>query len=77
VKPKKRRNPKRGGKPWMKEAVKRPGAFRADVRRLYGDAGFNNDGTIKSSVVKYLAKRGSPMVKKRAVLARTFSRYRR
>lgn len=75
TKPKKRKNPR--GDRWMKGAVKRPGAFRADVQRLYGRAGFNQDGTIKAGVRDYLAKHGSPIVKKRAVLARTFARSRR
>lgn len=46
-----------GGKYWLKQAIKKKGALRDSVQRIYGQAGFTERGTIKESVLHELAKK--------------------
>lgn len=42
---------------WIQDAVKRPGRLRAYVRRVYGQAGFTQRGTIRMEILRELARR--------------------
>jgi len=42
---------------WIKEAIKKPGALRAYIKRRYGKRGFTERGTIKLKILRRLAKR--------------------
>lgn len=48
------------------------GLFTEYIRNKYGSKGFNKDGTIKMSIVYRETKSKNILVKKRAVLAKTF-----
>lgn len=61
---------------WIKEAVERPGSYRASVKRRYGKGGFTRRGTIKSSVIAADARKPGK-IGKRARLARTLRKVRR
>lgn len=61
---------------WIQRAIKRKGALRRTVRRIYGPKGFTARGTIKVSVLKELAKRKG-VTGRRARLALTLRKLRR
>ena len=42
---------------WIQDAITRPGRLRAYVRRMYGQAGFTQRGTIRVEVLRELARR--------------------
>lgn len=42
---------------WIQDVIKRPGRLRAYVRRVYGEDGFTQRGTIRVEVLRELAKR--------------------
>jgi len=54
---------------WIKKAIAKPGALRRTVMQKYGKAGFTERGTIKTEVLKEMAKDG--LMGKRARLALT------
>jgi len=51
------RRRRRGRRPrlWIQEAIEKPGALRATVKRKYGRKGFTKRGTIKVKVLQKLA----------------------
>jgi len=57
-------------KRWIQKAIKKPGALRAYVRRVYGDKGFTKDGKIRMDILRALAKRRD-RIGRRARLALT------
>ena len=57
-------------KRWIQKAIKKPGALRAYVRRVYGDRGFTRDGKIRMDILRALAKRRD-RIGRRARLALT------
>lgn len=61
---------------WEQTAVKHPGATREYIKKAYGSAGFNADGTIKMGVLEEAIRRakasGNTRLEKRLVLARTY-----
>jgi len=57
-------------KNWIQKAIKNPGALRAYVKRRYGEAGFTDEGNIKASILRELAKRDDT-IGRRARLAIT------
>jgi len=42
---------------WIQNAITRPGRLRAYVRRVYGQAGFTQRGTIRMEILRELARR--------------------
>jgi len=60
---------------WIQQAVKRPGRLRAYVRRVYGQAVFTEEGTIRLEVLRDLAKRKDE-IGRAARLALTLRRFR-
>jgi len=70
------RRRRRGGGFWIQEALQRPGALRAYVRRRYGKRGFTPKGTIRVALLKRLAKKKGKLGR-RARLALTLRRLRR
>lgn len=42
---------------WIQDAITRPGRLRAYVRRVYGQAGFTQRGTIRMEILRELARR--------------------
>jgi hypothetical protein len=64
-------------KRWIQEAIKRPGSLRAYVQRVFGDAGFDQLGRIKVSVLKYLSKHApTDVIRRRSRLALTLRKLR-
>lgn len=61
---------------WIQEAIKRPGALRAYVKRRYGKKGFTERGTIKVSVLRDLANEPGT-IGRRARLALTLRKLRK
>ena len=61
---------------WIQKAIRKPGALRRTVKRLYGPKGFTSRGTIKVSVLRELAKKGG-VTGRRARLALTLRKLRR
>ena len=61
---------------WIQRAVKKPGALREYVKRKYGKKGFTERGTIKTEVLRKLAKEKGT-TGKRARLALTLRRLRK
>jgi len=55
---------------WIREAIEKPGSYRASVRRRYGKAGFTSKGTIKQEIIASDAKKKGRLGKQ-ARLART------
>jgi len=67
---------RRRGEFWIQEAVQRPGALRAYVRRRCGKRGFTPKGTIRVAVLRRLARKKGKLGR-RARLALTLRRLRR
>jgi len=61
---------------WIQEAIRKPGALRAYVKRKYGKKGFTSKGTIKVSILRDLANEPGK-IGRRARLALTLRRLRR
>jgi hypothetical protein len=61
----------RRSKYWIQEAIQKPGALRAYVKRIYGEKGFTSRGTIKREVLLELKKHPNPTIRRRANLALT------
>jgi len=61
---------------WIKQAIKKPGALKAYIKRRYGKRGFTKKGTIKPKVLRKLAKRKGK-IGKRARLALTLRKLRK
>ena len=57
-------------KKWIQRAIKKPGALRVYVKRVYGERGFTKDGNIRVDILKDLAKRRDT-IGRRARLALT------
>lgn len=61
---------------WEQSAVKKPGATRAYLRRMYGDEAFHKNGTIKlnylDDAIRKAKERHNTLWEKRLVLARTY-----
>jgi hypothetical protein len=66
-----RRSGGRRSKYWIQEAIKKPGALRAYVKRVYGEKGFTSRGTIRREVLLELKKHPNPTIRRRANLALT------
>lgn len=62
---------------WIQEAIKRPGALRAYVKRVFGNKGFTSDGKIKVAVLHQLAKSPNITIRRRAMLALTLRRLKK
>jgi len=62
---------RRGSEYWIQDAIKRPGALRAYVKRVYGEKGFTSRGTIKRDVLLELKRHPNPTIRRRATLALT------
>ena len=61
---------------WIQKAIKHPGSLRAYVKRRFGRRGFTKRGTIKTSILRKLAKRKGT-IGRRARLALTLRRLSR
>jgi len=61
---------------WIQEAIKKPGALRAYIKRRYGKRGFTERGTIKTKILRRLAKKKG-RIGKRARLALTLKKLRK
>jgi len=61
---------------WIREAIKKPGALRAYVKRRYGKRGFTERGTIKTKILRRLTKRKGK-IGRRARLALTLRKLRK
>lgn len=61
---------------WIRQALKKPGSYRASVMRRYGKRGFTRRGTIKREIIEKDAKKKGK-IGKRARLALTLRRLRR
>ena len=61
---------------WMQHATKHPGKTRAYMAREYGSRAFNENGTIKESMldkaIREAKKRGDTERERELVLARTY-----
>jgi hypothetical protein len=60
---------------WIREAIEKPGSYRASVQRRYGKAGFTEKGTIKKEIVARDAKKKGRLGRQ-ARLAKTLHRLR-
>ncbi len=60
---------------WIQRAIKNPGALTRTVKRRFGKKGFTKSGTIKTEVLRKLAKEKG-ITGKRARLALTLRRLR-
>jgi len=54
---KKRKKQKKRRKLWIQEAIEKPGALIATVKRRFGRKGFTERGTIKVELLHKLAKK--------------------
>jgi len=61
---------------WIREAIEKPGALKAYIKRRYGKRGFTKKGTIKTKILRRLAKRKGK-IGKRARLALTLRKLRK
>jgi hypothetical protein len=66
--------PSPDGELWIKEAIGKPGSYRASVMRRYGKKGFTERGTIKRSVIAKDAKEPGK-IGQQARLARTLKTF--
>jgi len=60
-------------KKWVQKSIQRPGRTRAYLRKLYGSAAFNKDGTIKQTYLDKAIARvknsNMPTKQKRSLLS--------
>ena len=60
-------------KKWVQSAIKRPGRVEAYLKRTYGNAAFNKDGTIKQTYLDKAIARvknsNMPAKQKRSLLS--------
>jgi hypothetical protein len=61
---------------WIQKAIKKEGALTETVKRRYGKRGFTSKGTIKTEVLRELAKEKG-VTGKRARLALTLRKFKR
>ena len=66
--------PKKKATKWIAGVIKKPGALRASVKRMFGAKGFTEGGAIKAGVLSELAKR-SGKIGRRARLAKTLKKF--
>lgn len=60
---------------WIQDAIKKPGALKAAAKKA-GKVS-KKTGKIEKSFIDKEAKSGSPLMKKRATLAKTLSKMRK
>lgn len=61
---------------WIKEAIEKPGSYRASVKRRYGSRGFTQRGTIKKEIITRDARKKGK-IGKQARLAKTLKKLRK